>query len=104
MCHLQKLYEKYQNQGLVVLGFNCFDNQGIARGLLRENGVTFPNVRDATRVAWKTLDKAYKGRGGVPLNYVIDRDGKIVDGWYGYEEGHPRALTALQKAGLKVQE
>jgi len=104
MCHLQKLYEKYQDKGLVVIGFNCSDHKGIARALLRENGVTFPNIRDATRVAWKVLDKGYKGTGGVPLNYIIDRDGKVVDAWYGYEEGHPRALAALKKAGLPVED
>jgi len=104
MCHLQKLYEKYRDKGLVVLGYNCLDQQGIARGLLRENGVTFPNIRDGTRVALKVLTKGYKGTGGVPLNYIIDREGKVVDAWYGYEEGHPRALTALKKAGLPVED
>jgi peroxiredoxin len=41
---------------------------------------------------------------GPPLNYIIDRQGKIVDAWYGYEEGHTRALAALKKAGLKIEE
>ena len=40
---------------------------------------------------------------GVPLNYIIDREGKMVDAWYGYEKGHKRALTALEKAGLKLE-
>jgi peroxiredoxin len=103
MCHLQELYEKYRDQGLVIIGFNCSDTKGIMRGLLRENGVTFPNIRDGTRVALKVLDKSYKGGGGVPLHYIIDRAGKVVDAWYGYEEGHPRALAALEKAGVKVE-
>jgi glutathione peroxidase-family protein len=104
MCHLQKLYEKYHDRGLVIIGFNCSDDKGITRALLRENGVTFPNIRDVTRVAWKVLRKAYKDSGTTPLNYIIDREGKVVDAWYGYEEGHQRALTALEKAGLKVEE
>jgi hypothetical protein len=33
------------------------------------------------------------------LNYVIGPDGKILDAWYGYEEGHLRALKTLQKIG-----
>jgi peroxiredoxin len=40
--------------------------------------------------------------GGVPLNYIIDREGKVVDAWYGYEEGHKRAIAALEKAGAKL--
>jgi len=103
MCHLQKLYEKYQEQGLVIIGFNCADNRGVTRMLLRENGVTFPNIRDPTRVSYKVLDKGYGGGGGVPLSYIIDRAGKVVDAWYGYEKGHPRALAALKKAGLNVE-
>jgi hypothetical protein len=27
----------------------------------------------------------------------------VVDTWYGYEEGHQRALAALEKAGLKLE-
>jgi peroxiredoxin len=103
MCHLQELYEKYKDKGLVIVGFNCSDNKGIARGMLVANGVTFPNVRDGSRVAWKVLDKGYHGTDGVPLSYIIDREGKVVDAWYGYEEGHARALAALKKAGLEVE-
>jgi peroxiredoxin len=40
---------------------------------------------------------------GVPLNYIIDRQGKIVEAWYGYEQGHKRALAALEKSGLKLE-
>jgi peroxiredoxin len=104
MCHLQEIYEKYKDRGLVVLGFNCSDNKGIARGMLSADGVTFPNVRDGSRGAWNVFDKGYHGMGaGIPLNYIIDREGKVVDAWIGYEEGHPRALIALKKAGLEVE-
>ncbi len=41
---------------------------------------------------------------GVPLNYIIGSDGKVVDAWYGYEEGHPRAIEALQKIGGELAE
>jgi hypothetical protein len=41
---------------------------------------------------------------GVPLNYILDRQGKVVDTWYGYEEGHKRARAALKKAGLELKE
>jgi peroxiredoxin len=103
MCHLQELYEKYRDQGVVILGVNLSDTRGIARGMLRENGVTFPNIRDGTRVAYKVFDRGYKGLEAVPLHYIIDREGKVVDAWYGYEEGHPRALAALEKAGVEVE-
>jgi len=38
------------------------------------------------------------GYGAVPLNYVIDREGKVVDAWYDLDEY--RGKQALKKAGL----
>jgi peroxiredoxin len=40
---------------------------------------------------------------GVPTNYIIDREGKIVDSWLGYEEGHKQAIEALEKLGVKLE-
>jgi peroxiredoxin len=99
MCHLQDLYDKYQNKNLVILGFNASDDKKIALEMMRENGVTFPNILDASEAAEKISFTAYRAS-GVPLNYIIDPEGKIVDAWYGYEEGHPRAKAALQKLFL----
>jgi len=87
---------------VVILGFNFSDNKKIAMDFLRDNSATFPNILDVSKAAVKTGFDAYKTQ-GVPLNYIIDREGKIVDAWYGYEEGHKRAIEALQKAGVKVE-
>jgi peroxiredoxin len=103
MCHLQQLYETYQDQGLVILGFT-FEEKNLAKLLLRENQVTFPNIRDGSRLAFKVMDKKYKGGGGVPLHYIIDREGKVVEAWYGSDKGNPRALAALQRAGLEIED
>jgi peroxiredoxin len=103
MCHLQTLHEKYGDKDLVILGFNCSDDKEIALEFFHENKATFPTILDSSRKASMVQFRDYKGS-GVPLNYVIDRQGKIVDAWYGYEEGHKRALAALEKAGLKIEE
>ena len=102
MCHLQELHEKYKDKGLVILGFNCSDDKQIALEFLKENSATFPNILDSSDVAVRVAFDGYKGS-GVPLNYILDREGKVVDAWLGYEEGHKRALTALEKAGLKLE-
>ncbi len=101
MRHLQELYEKYKDRGMVIVGFNCSDDRRIAKVMLRANGVTFPNVRDASRIATKVVFGRYKSQ-GVPLNYIIDREGKVVDAWYGNEKDFKRALTVLEKAGVKL--
>jgi len=102
MCHLQTHYEKYKDKGMVILGFNCADDKQIALDFMRDNSATFPNVLDSSDAAVKVGFNSYK-MSGVPLNYIIDREGKIVDAWYGYEEGHKRALASLEKAGLKME-
>ena len=102
MRHLQILSEKYKDKGLVILGFNCSDDKQIALDFMRENSATFPSVLDSSDAAVKIGFMSYQ-MSGVPLNYIIDREGKIVEAWYGYEEGHKRALTALEKAGLKLE-
>jgi peroxiredoxin len=68
----------------------------------KENSATFPNVLDSSATAGSIYFDKYKGS-GVPLNYIIDGQGKVVDAWYGYEKGHKRALAALEKAGLKLE-
>ncbi len=103
MRHLQTLHVKYSSKDLVILGFNCSDDKKIALEFLEENGATFPTILDSSDTAIRVGFSDYKGS-GVPLNYIIDRQGKVVDTWYGYEEGHPRALAALKKAGLKIEE
>ncbi len=102
MCHLQELYLKYNDKDMVILGFNCLDDKQIALEFIKENSATFPNILDSSDAANMVALRDYK-MGGVPLNYIIDREGKVVDAWYGYEKGHKRALTALEMAGLKLQ-
>ena len=86
----------------MILGFNCSDDRQIALDFMRENSAKFPSILDSSDAAVQIGFSGYK-MSGVPLNYIIDREGKIVDAWYGYEEGHKRALTALEKSGLKLE-
>jgi peroxiredoxin len=101
MCHLQELYAKYADKGLVVLGFDASDDKKIALEMLADNHVTFPNIIDASDTAHKVCFQQYQryNRSAVPMSYLIDRDGKVVEAWYGYDEGEPRTITALQKVG-----
>ncbi|MHC5078495.1 MAG: peroxiredoxin family protein, partial [Planctomycetota bacterium] len=69
---------------------------------LRENEATFPNVLDASEAATRVSIRKFKCS-GVPLNYIIDREGKVVDAWYGYQEGHPRAKKNLRKLRIGTE-
>jgi len=73
---------------LVVLGVNTADDREIAADLLAKKGVTFRNALDPSTDALKAL-RAYEtlGMTAVPMSYLIDREGKVVAAWYGYEKG-----------------
>jgi len=101
---LQKLSENYKDRRLVILGFNCADDKRIAQNFMHENSVTFPNILDSSNTAEKVIFEDYRNRSGiVPLSYIIDTQGNIVDAWYGYDEDFKRALTALKKVGIQLR-
>jgi peroxiredoxin len=102
--YLQKLHAQYQDEGLEILGFNYADDKRIAQRYLSENALTFPNVLDSTNQAKKVMLRDYSNKTQtVPLHYIIDPHGNVVDAWCGFEEGHKRALAALKKAGLQIK-
>ena len=94
---LQKLYEKYQNKGLTILGFPCnqFANQepgdekSIAEGCLVNYGVTFPMFSKVdvngknTHPVFKYLKGKLPGTIGKSIKwnftkFLIDKNGKPV--------------------------
>ncbi len=84
----------------MVLGVNTSDARDIALDHLKANSVTFPNVLDTSDAGNEAM-RAYEtlaGMSAVPMTYLIDREGKVVEAWYGYEAG--RAEKALKKLGL----
>jgi peroxiredoxin/outer membrane lipoprotein-sorting protein len=92
------LYLKYKDKGLVILGFNSADETELALNFIHKANITFPTVLDSSDKATNVQFKTY-GCYGVPANYVIHRDGTIVDAWYEDNETHDRALAALKKTG-----
>jgi peroxiredoxin len=99
MPYLQSLYAKYKEQGLVVLGVNVLDDRAITREFLGEQGVTFPNILDASPRADEVYSRDYRV-GSIPLNYLINGDGIVVDGWIGNLEGNARVNSALRTLGF----
>jgi peroxiredoxin len=102
MRHLQEMYLKYRDKGLVVLGINCSDDRKIALGFLAENSATFPNILDTSPAAIKTCLEEYQtgDSSGVPLSYIIDREGKVAAAWYG-EHDESKVTEILQRLGVK---
>lgn len=77
---LQSAWEKYRNNGLVVLGVDVHDFDRDGRRFLRRYGVTYPNVHDGRGLVLGDY-------GGLPLpKTFFVKEGKIV----GYIFGEAR--------------
>ena len=88
---LQKLYEKYKDQGLVVVGIDPFDNkiEDDMTNFLAKRGVTYP-VLFSTR----ELPKQYSVS-GYPTIYILDKEGKIIHRHSGYSEDMDAMLEEI---------
>jgi cytochrome c biogenesis protein CcmG, thiol:disulfide interchange protein DsbE len=70
---LQRTYERYRSQGLVVLGIDVEDFTKDARRFVKRHGLTYPNVRDVRK---ETIGKW--GVTGYPETFFVDRKGRLV--------------------------
>jgi peroxiredoxin/outer membrane lipoprotein-sorting protein len=99
---LERLHRKSSGAGLVVLGFNCADEKELVARYLEEQSITFTNIVDNSDEAQKVFFEHYQktGGSGVPLNYIIDRDGRVAAGWYGYDQNDRSPHTVLESLGI----
>ena len=70
---LQSTYERYRDQGLVVLGVDVNDFRQDARRFMKRYGLTYPVVYDGKG---STVGKW--GVRGFPETFFVDRTGKLV--------------------------
>jgi cytochrome c biogenesis protein CcmG/thiol:disulfide interchange protein DsbE len=70
---LQSAWERYRDQGLVVLGVDSEDFTDDARAFMARYGLTFPNVRDGEADV-----KSDFGLLGYPETFFVDREGGLV--------------------------
>lgn len=71
---LQALHETYYERGLRVIGVNWLDSEREARAFIAEFGLTYPNGPDLREV----IAKQYRIT-GAPENFIIGRDGVVVE-------------------------
>ncbi len=72
---LEKVWQDYRSQRVVVLGIDTNDASNDARRFISAHGVTYPTVGGAG----DGLTAKY-GIPGLPVTYVLNRKGRIVGG------------------------
>lgn len=71
--YLARLYKKYKDKGLTVVGVFVWDKEENLRGAMREEGIKWPQIVDTEGAARKKY-----GITGIPQIMLIGPDGKIA--------------------------
>jgi len=75
---LQRLYERYSDDGLVVIGVSDED-PGKARQFLEERGIGYPSLHDDTGSVMQSYQIT-----AIPTSLIIGRDGQLLWRMEGY--------------------
>lgn len=76
--HVTKLYEKYKDKGLVIVGIHtpefAFERSvSNVQTALKRHSITYPVAQDNDFATWKAYRNQYW-----PAQYIVDRSGKVV--------------------------
>ncbi len=104
---LKKWWEKYHNQGLVIIGVHTpeFEFEKDSKNIkeaLEKYGVSWPVVADNDYQIWESFANHYW-----PAKYLINHKGEIVYNHFGegnYIETEIKIQSALKDAGFKVSD
>jgi thiol-disulfide isomerase/thioredoxin len=103
--HVQQLAANYADQGVVVLGSGTSDKREDFEKYVRENQDKYPDIvwtHDKAERGDDRASKALYGVMGIPTQFVIDPQGRVVEVVVGYSQGDVRLDVALAKAGVEV--
>ncbi len=105
MPHTQEVSAHYKDQGVVVLANCTSDTRKKFESWVKTNQAKYPDIIWTHDKAERSPDRVSRklfGVGGIPTQYIIDREGKVVDIVVGYMKGEAILDAALAKAGVKV--
>ncbi|WP_438480345.1 redoxin domain-containing protein [Oleiharenicola lentus] len=105
MPHTQEVAAQYKDQGVVTLGSCTSDTRAKFEDWVRRNQEKYPDMiwsHDKEERGDNRASRKLYGVSGIPTQFIIDREGKIVDIVVGYMKGEAILDGALAKAGIKV--
>lgn len=105
MPHTQEVAAKHKGEGVVVIASCTNDTRENFEKWVKANQANYPDIIWAFDPAAKSDDRASKklyGVPGIPSQFIIDREGRMVDVVFGYMKGEVILDAALARAGIKV--
>jgi hypothetical protein len=96
---------KYKDQGVVVLGSCTSDARAQFERWVKANQEKYPDIvwsHDKEERGPKRASYNLYGVSGIPTQFIINREGRIVDIVIGYMQGEAILDAALAKAGINV--
>mgnify|MGYP006279542103 CR=1 FL=1 len=96
MPHLERLYQRYRDQGFRVVAVSQDRRLSNVRSFLRRHSVSFPVVHDASH----QVSGRYQPP-GMPSSFIIDRRGIVRHVHEGYRSGDERAMEREIRALLR---
>lgn len=95
MPAMQEAYEELKDEGFVVLAVNQRESQSVVRDFVEEHGLTFPILLDPDGRVGSTY-----GARGLPLSYVVNRNGVVISGASGERDWASEEMMAYFRALL----
>ena len=105
MPHTNEVAAHYKDQGVVVLGSCTSDERAKFETWVKSNQRNYPDFIFAHDAAGRSPERASSklyGVTGIPKQFIIDRQGRVVDTVTGYLPGETILDAVLAKAGIKV--
>ncbi|TBR17570.1 TlpA family protein disulfide reductase [bacterium] len=94
---LERLYRDKKAEGFEVLGISEDSFVDAVPPFLAEHKMTYTVLLDLEQAA----GEAYALR-GLPQAFLLDREGRILDRWFGWEPGNAAAMRAAVERALKA--
>lgn len=82
MPSLNRVYLDLKDKGFAVIGLSLDRSEGPVRDLVAGDGIEFPIAMDMDKEVFYTKYATF----ALPLTYLIDKRGKVVEKFFGKEE------------------
>ena len=96
MPSMERLYQEFKGQGLEVVAVNFMEHEKPITSFLKENGFTFPVLMDKKG----EIAREY-GVHGLPVTYLIGRNGNLLARSMGYKDWYKPETRELISSLLK---